>query len=61
MLGMERYPRAAVERTMKVQEVMLRAMAAEDHLVSGRRDAIAPITVKGKNPPAWVTAWGASR
>lgn len=26
MLGMERYPRAAVERAMKVQEVMLRAM-----------------------------------
>jgi len=27
MLGMERYPRAALERAMKVQEVMLRAMA----------------------------------
>ena len=27
MLGMERYPRAAVERAMKVQEVMLRALA----------------------------------
>jgi len=27
MLGMERYPRAAVERAMEVQEVMLGAMA----------------------------------
>jgi hypothetical protein len=33
MLGMERYPKAAVERAMKVPEVMLRVMAAEDHLV----------------------------
>jgi hypothetical protein len=33
----ETYPRAAVERAMKVQEVILRAMG-EDHLVAGGRD-----------------------
>ena len=32
------YPRAAVERAMKVQEVILRAMAKQDHVVAGGGD-----------------------
>jgi len=35
---METYPRAAVERAMKIQEVILRAVAKKDHLGTGRRD-----------------------
>lgn len=29
------YPESAVERAMKIQEVILRAMAKTDHLVAG--------------------------
>ena len=36
--SMDDYPRAAVERTMKVQEVILRAMAKKITLVAGGGD-----------------------
>ena len=35
---MEQIPLAEIERTMKMQEVMLRAMAKKEHVVAGGRD-----------------------
>ena len=42
---MDSYSRAAVERAMKVQEVILQAMAKEDHVASGISGNPAPATV----------------
>ena len=36
--GMNCYPMAALERTMKIQEVILRAFGKEDYLVASSRD-----------------------
>jgi len=36
-LSVESYPVAAVERAMKVEEVLLRAHRGEDHVVAGGR------------------------
>ena len=35
---MDSYSKAAVERAMKVQEVILRGPGEEDHVVAGGRD-----------------------
>jgi hypothetical protein len=37
-MRMEIYPRTAVERAMKLQEVLLRATAGEDQVVAGGGD-----------------------
>jgi hypothetical protein len=54
---MESYPRAAVERAMKVQEVILRAMAKKNYLGAGRRDH----WVMRTTLPAGWTGWRRTR
>jgi hypothetical protein len=54
MRSMEAYPRTAMERAMKVQDVMLQAIGEEDHVVAGGEDS-------GHQRPAHAAVAGALR